>query len=195
MINRLTKYRIYDDVQLVSLLVEGDRDAFDEIYERYWKRLYNDTYKRLKSMEKIEEIVQDVFSNLWTSRGKRNIQNIYPYLLTAVRYQVFMLYKKGKATPEFEEPLEHMVLSSLQADSLFNEKEIKGCIGLWMTMQPDKRRAIFQMKYMDEKSTREISTMLGISQKTVQNQLITSFSSLRDFLKKAMIILTLYPLK
>ena len=98
MIRRLAKYRSFDDTYLVFLLMEGDRRAFDEIYERYWKRLYNDTYKRLKSIEKIEEIVQDVFSNLWTSRGKRNIQNIYPYLLTAVRYQVFMLYKKGKAT-------------------------------------------------------------------------------------------------
>jgi len=195
MIRRLPKYRTYDDAYLVFLMMESDRRAFDEIYERYWKRLYNDTYKRLKSIEKIEEIVQDVFSNLWTSRGKRNIQTIYPYLLTAVRYQVFMLYKKGKATPEFEEPLEHMILSSLQADSLFAEKELKGCIRVWMTMQPDKRRAIFQMKYVDEKSTREISEILGISQKTVQNQLLTSFSSLREFLGKAMIILSVCPVR
>jgi len=193
MISKITQYRSYEDVQLVTLLVEGDRLAFDEVYERYWKRLYNDTYKRLKSIEMIEEIVQDVFSNLWSSRGKRNIQNIYPYLLTSVRYQVFMLYRKGKATPEFEEPLEHMVLSTLQADSLFNEKELKGCIAIWMALQPDKRRAVFQMKYVDEKSTREISEILGISQKTVQNQLLTSFSSLRDFLSKAMIILTVWP--
>jgi len=193
MISKITQYRSYEDVQLVTLLMEGDRLAFDEVYERYWKKLYNDTYKRLKSIEMIEEIVQDVFSNLWSSRGKRNIQNIYPYLLTSVRYQVFMLYRKGKATPEFEEPLEHMILSSLQADSLFNEKELRGCISVWMALQPDKRRAVFQMKYVDEKSTREISEILGISQKTVQNQLLTSFSSLRDFLSKVMIMLTILP--
>jgi RNA polymerase sigma factor (sigma-70 family) len=194
MISKITGYRSLEDYQLVSLIMEGDRLAFDEVYERYWKRLYNDTYKRLKSIEMIEEIVQDVFSNLWSSRGKRNIQNIYPYLLTSVRYQVFMLYKKGKSVPEFEEPLEHMVLSTLQADSLFNEKELKGCIAVWMALQPDKRRTVFQMKYMDEKTTREISEILGISQKTVQNQLLTSFSSLRDFLSKAMIILSVCPL-
>jgi RNA polymerase sigma factor (sigma-70 family) len=84
-----------------------------------------------------------------------------------------------------------MMLSTLQADSLFAAKELKGCIQVWMTMQPDKRRAIFQMKYVDEKTTREISEILGISQKTVQNQLLTSFSSLREFLSKAMIILIL----
>jgi RNA polymerase sigma factor (sigma-70 family) len=194
MISKISSYRSLEDSKLVSLIMEGDRLAFDEVYERYWKRLYNDTYKRLKSIEMIEEIVQDVFSNLWSSRGKRNIQNIYPYLLTSVRYQVFMLYKKGKSTPVFEEPLEHMVLATLQADSLFNEKELKGCVSMWMALQPDKRRAVFQMKYIDEKTTREISETLGISQKTVQNQLLTSFSSLRDFLSKVMIILSVCPL-
>jgi RNA polymerase sigma factor (sigma-70 family) len=194
MISKISSYRSLEDSKLVSLIMEGDRLAFDEVYERYWKRLYNDTYKRLKSIVMIEEIVQDVFSNLWSSRGKRNIQNIYPYLLTSVRYQVFMLYKKGKSTPVFEEPLEHMVLATLQADSLFNEKELKGCVSMWMALQPDKRRAVFQMKYIDEKTTREISETLGISQKTVQNQLLTSFSSLRDFLSKVMIILSVCPL-
>lgn len=191
MIRKIINYRSFADSQLVSLIQEGDRLAFDEVYERYWKRLYSDTFKRLNSIELIEEIVQDVFSNLWSTRASRKIQNVYPYLLTAVRYQVFMLYKKGKTTPIFEAPLEHMVLSSLQTDSLFNEKELRGCIAIWMAMQPEKRRAIFQMKYMNEQSTREISEILGISQKTVQNQLLTSFASLRDFLGKIMILMSL----
>lgn len=191
MIRKITNYRSYADSQLVSLIQEGDRLAFDEVYERYWKRLYNDTFKRLKSIEMIEEIVQDVFSNLWSTRASRKIQNIYPYLLTAVRYQVFILYKKGKSTPVFETPLEHMALSTLQTDSLFNEKELRGCIAIWMVMQPEKRRVIFQMKYINDQSTKEISEILGISQKTVQNQLLTSFASLRDFLGKMMILLSL----
>lgn len=191
MIRKITNYRSYNDSQLVSLIREGDRMAFDEVYERYWKKLYNDTFKRLKSIEMIEEIVQDVFSNLWSTRASRKIQNVYPYLLTAVRYQVFMLYKKGRNMPIFEAPLEHMALSSLQTDSLFNEKELRGCIAIWMVMQPEKRRVIFQMKYMNDQSTKEISEILGISQKTVQNQLLTSFASLRDFLSKMMILLSL----
>lgn len=191
MIRKIINYRSYNDAQLVSLIREGDRLAFDEVYERYWKRLYNDTFKRLKSIDLIEEIVQDVFSNLWATRASRKIQNVYPYLLTAVRYQVFMVYKKGKTMPVFEAPLEHMALSSLQTDSLFNEKELKGCIAIWMALQPEKRRVIFEMKYINDQSTREISEVLGISQKTVQNQLLTSFASLREFLGKLMILMTL----
>jgi DNA-directed RNA polymerase specialized sigma24 family protein len=61
---------------VVSLMMEGDRRTFDEIYKQYWKRLYNDSYKRLKSLEKIEEIIQDVFSNLWTSGEKETFQHL-----------------------------------------------------------------------------------------------------------------------
>lgn len=191
MIVKLAKYHSYTDPELVSYLQEGDKEAFDEIYERYWKKLYNETYRRLKHIELIEEIVQDVFAELWSKRAVRKIDNLYPYLLTCVRYQVFMLYKKGKSSPEFEVPLEHIALSDLQADSLFNEKELKGCIALWMTLQPQKRGEIFRMKYMEDLTTKEISELLGISQKTVQNQLLTSFSNLRDFLNKIMVLLSL----
>ena len=182
-------YRSYSDTELTLHLKEGEKVAFDEIYERYWKKLYNDTYKRLRRVEQVEEIVQDVFTDLWAKRTTKNIENLYGYLLTAVRYQVFMLYKKGKTSPIFEEPLEYIALDSLQADSLLNVKELKGCISLWLSMQPEKRGEIFRLKYMEDLTTREISEILGISQKTVQNQLITSFTSLREFLSKLMILL------
>lgn len=182
-------YNSYSDTELTSYLKEGDRAAFEEIYERYWKKLYNETFKRLRNMELVEEVVQDVFSDLWTKKEKKSIESIYPYLLGAIRYQVYMLYKKGKTTPHFEAPLDHLLLSSLQADSLFKEKELKWCIAVWLAIQPIKRAEIFRMKYMDDRSTKEISEAINLSQKTVQNQLLHAFSDLRIFLNRIMAFL------
>jgi RNA polymerase sigma factor (sigma-70 family) len=189
----LVKHRTYaswSDAQLLASMTAGDKAAFDEIYERYWKKLYNESFKRLRSMEQVEELVQSVFVDLWTKKERKNIQNIYAYLVTAVRYQVYMLYKKGQTLPQFEEPLEHMAVSYSSADSLLNEKEIRSYIAIWLAMQPEKRGEIFRMKFMDERTTKEISEKLGISQKTVQNQIITSHTSLRQFLEKIMVMLT-----
>ena len=179
-------YHAYSDAELTAYLTAGDRAAFEEIYERYWKKLYNETFKRLRNMELVEEIVQDVFSDLWMKKEKKKIENIYAYLIGAVRYQVYIRYKKGEAVPHFEVPLDHLLLSSLQADSLFKEKELKWCISVWLAMQPVKRAEIFKMKYIDDRSTKEISELLNISQKTVQNQLLHSFSDLRTFLNRIM---------
>lgn len=191
MLSKQAAYRSFEDEELVNRMMIGDKLAFDEIYNRYWKKLYDDTYKRLKRAEQVEEIIQDVFADLWVKRAGKEIIKLYPYLLMSVRYHVFAIYRKGKTAPQFEEPLENMAFSSLQADSLLNEKELKGCIAIWLSMQPLKRGEIFRMKYVDEMSTREISELLGIAQKTVQNQLLTAFASLREFVTKMMMIFCL----
>jgi len=190
----LVKHSVYtswSDTQLIASMTAGDKAAFDEIYERYWKKLYNESFKRLRSIEQVEELVQSVFVDLWTKTERKNVQNIYAYLVTAVRYQVYMLYKKGQTLPQFEEPLEHMAVSYSSADSLLNEKEIRSYIAIWLALQPEKRGEIFRMKFMDERTTKEISEKLGISQKTVQNQVITSHTNLREFLQKIMVMLTI----
>lgn len=183
-------YSSWNDAQLVASMTAGDKAAFDEIYERYWKKLYNESYKRLRSMEQVEELVQSVFVDLWSKKERKNIANIYAYLITAVRYQVFILYKKGQTLPQFEEPLDDMAHSCSEADSLLNEKEIRNYIAVWLAMQPEKRGEIFRMKFMEEMTTREISEKLGVSQKTVQNQILTSHASLKQFLERLMVMMS-----
>jgi len=189
MSSRISTYRTMTDTELYALLKDSDKTAFDQIYIRYWKKLFDDSFKRIRSAEVIEEIIQDVFADLWVKREAKEIINLYPYLLTCVRYKIFALYRKGKTTPAFEEAAEGIALSSLQADSLLHEKELKGCIALWLGLQPAKRGEIFRLRYIEELSTREISIMLNITQKTVQNQLITANGNLKKFLEKMMVIL------
>ena len=183
-------YSSWNDAQLVASMIAGDKAAFDEIYERYWTKLFNESFKRLKNMEQVEELVQSVFMDLWLKKEKKKIENIYGYLIIAVRYQVYILYRKCLTLPEFEEPLEHMALSSLEADTLFNEKEIRNYIAVWLAMQPEKRGEIFRMKFMEEMTTRQISEKLGVSQKTVQNQVLISHASLKQFLERLMVLMS-----
>ena len=99
-------YLTSTDEELTIALKGGIKAAFDQIYERHWKKLLNETHKRLRDMEQSEEIVQDVFIDLWRKRAQKDIQSLYPYLLTSVRNHVYMLYRKEKSLPFFEQPLE-----------------------------------------------------------------------------------------
>lgn len=184
-------YSSWNDAQLVASMTAGDKAAFDEIYERYWKKLYNESYKRLKSVQQVEELIQSVFADLWLKKERKNIVNIYAYLIIAVRYQVYILYKRGQTLPQFEEPLEEMARSCTEADSLINEKEIRNYIEVWLATQPEKRREVFRMKFMEEMTTKEISEKLGVSQKTVQNQVLTNHASLRQFLERLMVLMSI----
>ena len=181
------------DKQLLYRLVhDEDERALDQIYKRYWRQLYNQAFKRLKHQELCEEIVQDVFVDLWVNRKKRNIEHLYPYLQTAIRYQVFMMYHKNKKLPYFEQPLEHIISIPPQADSAFFLSELTAAIESWLDLQPEKRREIFRLRYLEELTTKEIADQLCISQKTVQNQLNIAQGSLRAEVSKLLTMTLLF---
>lgn len=179
------------DSDLKAMLMRGSETAFDKIYERYWKKLFNEANKRLNDLELSEEIVQDIFIDLWVKREKKEIDNLYAYLTTAVRYQVYAIYNKRKNLPFFEEPLDHMAFSPDEADSECFQKELIAGINLWLNTQPEKRREIFRLRYLEDMSTKEISETLSISQKTVQNQLNLSQESLRESVSKFTLLILL----
>jgi len=85
----MTALHYLDDQQLVSLIVANNEDAFTEIYNRYWKKLYFLAHKHLKSAETSEEIVQEVFLTLWKKRNSLTIQSLSHYLAAMTRYAVY----------------------------------------------------------------------------------------------------------
>lgn len=180
------------DEELAAMLTSGSEAAFDLIYERYWKKLYNEAFKRINDSADSEEIVQDIFIDLWNKRSDKQIDNLRGYLLGAVRYQVYAVYHRRKNLPAFEEPLDYMAFSSDDADSDYLRDELLSSIRLWLETQPEKRREIFRLRFLEGLSTLEIAEQLDISRKTVQNQLNTSQQSLRESIGRLLTLLILF---
>lgn len=166
------------DEQLFLLIKQHNRAAFDELYNRYWLTLFNKAYKRLRDKEACSDILQDIFADLWNKREVREVENIAAYLNAAVKNKIYTLLAQGRTGNYFVQPFENMV-TTVAADSNFNQKEINHLLQLWMQTLPEKRREIFRLKYYEGASTRQISEHLNISQKTVQNQLLLAFHDLR----------------
>lgn len=169
----------HTDTELLDLLAQNDRDAFDALYDRYWELLYYAAYRRLKDKEQCKDIIQDVFVDLWCRRGQVTISNIKAYLLTAVRFQIYKLIAKEKAGPAFFELYETLASSTSGAEGTLIEKELMVHVKAWIDELPEKKRQIFLLHTQHDKSTKEIATELSLSQKTVQNQLGTTIYRLR----------------
>ena len=59
-------FQQYADDVLLNLLIEGNREAFDVIYLRYWEQLYFYLVKAIKDTKEAEDILQAVFVSLWS---------------------------------------------------------------------------------------------------------------------------------
>lgn len=173
------QFSTYSDDALLRLLHEGDTPAFTEIYRKYWESLFRSAYKRLKDKELCKDIVQNIFTDLWNRREEVEIKDLAAYLHTATRFQVYKQLAKQPLQSEFFQAFEEVLSSAFQSDESLLEKELLRLVELWISALPEKRRMIFLMHYYEDLSTHEISVRLGISRKTVQNQLNTASTYIR----------------
>lgn len=173
-------YVSYSDEDLLHLLRQGDRDAFNAIYERYWQTMYQSASRMLNLSVQAEDIVQDVFISLWVKRGEYHIENLPAYLRKAVKSRVLNYIVRDQGKASFFEPFESILQVSFQAEELIREKELLELVAAYVISLPAKRREIFLLHYSKQLNTAEIAEALRISQKTVQNQLNTAIQGLRS---------------
>ncbi len=175
----VAEFDFEDDLFLFALLKQGDGGAFENIYKKYWPNLFKSAYKRLPDKNRCQDIVQNVFTDLWNRKGQLDIRNLQAYLHTAVRFQVLKAIARSNAQTAFTEVFDTTIASSLQADEILLNKEAKQLIEQFIAALPERRRNIFLMHYMEELTTAHIAATLNLSQKTVQNQLATAAQALR----------------
>ncbi len=86
------------DLQLLNLVTQDNRLAFNELFDRYWKSLLSTAMKVLNDEPAAEDVVQELFIDLWNRRNKLQITNLKGYLHTAIRFQTAKLISRTKFT-------------------------------------------------------------------------------------------------
>lgn len=162
---------ITEDFLLLQKVKDGSKTAFNLLFEKYWQKAYSDAYKRLKHEEDAKDIVQEIFAKIWVNRQTQNIDNFPAYLHVAIRNNVIKLLSKQKAIHPFFDRLANIPQKNSEADSGLLWKEFLQSYEALLQKMPAKRQEIFRLRYHDRRTTRDISLQMGISRKTVQNQL------------------------
>lgn len=179
------------DTELLLRLGNGDRHAFDILYNRYWKQVFNAAYKRLGDREQAQDIAQDVFIQLWTRASKAPIDNLSGYLMVATRNGVFKKMEKEAKYSALPESV-HQMESATGADSGVLHQEFLIAFQALIETLPPQQRMIFKMRFEEELNSQQIAEKLEISVKTVRNQLGKALATLRSSLLLIHVLLFLY---
>lgn len=192
----MNKLKAYSDNCLLDFLRKGDLNAFEEIYRRYWRQLYSISYKRTQSIEISEELVQDIFTSLWEKRQLIHVENLSAYLFTATKYKIINHFHREMSKRFF---LESTAVSSERVDNSTEEMVLLDDLNQALTQEieklPAKRKMIFKLYRQQNLSMKQVASQMGVSEKTVENQLNKAFKmlrlSLRHFLSLGPVLLGL----
>ncbi|MCL4547738.1 MAG: RNA polymerase sigma-70 factor [Bacteroidetes bacterium] len=167
---------------LLESVKKDERTAFKELYRRYWSKLYIYAYNVLKDKNTCEDIIQEVFTDLWLRRKNLQIENLSAFLYKAVKFQIFKQFRQKKLIERHTEQFEDFI-SEHRVEESVEYKELNKRIENLTAQLPEQRRIIFRMSRNEELSNKEIAKKLNLSVQTVKNQISHALKSIRDSFK------------
>ncbi len=175
-----------DERSLVLRLIDGDEDAFCELYASYKNRLIYFAMRFLKSREYAEDVFQDAFTVIW--QGRRFINpdiSFSSYLYTIVRNRVLNQLRDLDNQDKLKEQiLAQAVDYTEDTKHRIMADDLRHLIACAMQQLTVRQREVFRMSREEQMSHQEIADALGISINTVQEHISTSLRVLRVYLEK-----------
>lgn len=171
------------EYEIIENLKEGDKKALTLIYNAYWKPLFLSSYNLLKDKELCEEIIQDVFIDLWNNREKIKIKiSLISYLYACTRYKVFAQFRKQKVIRvELYEDLQKRFQYATPETKIMH-KELVNQIDVIVETLPKKCKNVYKLSRYQQLSHKEIAEKLNISTKTVENHIGFALRALKSSL-------------
>lgn len=171
-----------------------NRTDFEALFNVHYSRLCAYAYNFLKEQEGSEEVTQEVFFKLWINRHNIRIESsMESYLYRAVRNASLNLIKHISIREKYKEYNQQEIEYSehLESDPV-NASELELKIRNSIDRLPEQRRKIFILSRYEQLKYKEIAAKLGISVKTVENQMGKALQFLRKELAEYLPLLALF---
>ena len=173
------------DPEIYGRIKSGDRTAFEAFFKAHYSHLCAYANKYVQNNDAAEEIVQDLFVNFWQKKEELMITSSLPsYFFRAVHNSCLNYIKQRTVHRKHEEIIlqetkDNIYHEPFEPDDHPMEQTIRAAID----KLPPERRKIFIMNRFNELSYKEIAGKLGLSVKTVENQIGKALKFLREELK------------
>ena len=174
--------------------IPGKEAAFKALFTEHYKRMYSYACIILKDETEAEEIVQNVFVRLWEKQSSIQIEtSLKAYLYRMVHNDCMNHIKHQAVVLKFQkEKMYAMKNESDNAEEKVTSTQLNEKLSNALSELPEQCRTIFQLSRFEDLKYREIAGQLGISEKTVENQMGKALRLLRmklvDFLPLIIIL-------
>jgi len=171
----------YTDKELIRLLDDDSERAIVLIFEAYYSYICKAVYRIIPHAALVEDLAQEVFLELWRKRSQLRITTSLKAYLRRAAVNKSLNYirdERVKLTDEARAP----EIQAKRAGALerMEAQELQAVIDQAVDSLPDRCRIIFVLSRFEDMAYKEIAEQLGISAKTVENQISKALRHLRE---------------
>ena len=173
------------DRELMQRLAQGDQSAMQNIFRAYFRHIYLTTFRFVKQKEISEDLSQEVFLKLWKKRKTIRINQTIKGYLTTMAYHEAMGYLRKQS----HHTTDLTLASNRGGDDgweAVKKNDLEEKIKRTVNGLAPRCKSVFVLSRFEGKSYREIAEIMGISVKTVENQMSKALQILRSELSEYM---------
>ena len=171
---------------IIQKMVEGDENAFKYFFDTYYDDLCNFVNGYLRDETLSEDIVQSIFIYLWEHRDSLPTNSsIKAYLYSATKNKSLNHLRnlKNRHRIEGEFFTKPEIFSDEKADSYLEFEELKTILSNAVEVLPMQCKTIYQLSRDEGLTHREIAERMGITIKTVENQMTIAIRKIKEYLQ------------
>lgn len=170
---------------VVARVRAGDEAAFEALFRAQYSALCDFATRYVKDEARAEELVQDLFADLWARRRNWHVRDsVRAYLFAAVRNRALNVRKRQAMESDWEQDEAIADVRALhgapeQADEAFERADIRSRLDSALASLPERCRLVMHLRWHEQMPYAEIASVMGISVKGVENQLARGLAALR----------------
>ncbi|SDG13864.1 RNA polymerase sigma factor [Chitinophaga filiformis] len=176
----------YIDQELLQLVADGDRQAYQYLFETYWNQVFGACLHLTKSPEQAKDLTQDIFLKIWDHRQKLPaVRNFDSYLYTIARNLVRDQLRTTIFRESNREFLQHYFSTKgISPQEILEEKQLSEKMKAAIGSLPPKLQQVFTLSQLEGLSHKEIAGRLKISPLSSKTYMVRALLILRKSLMK-----------
>ena len=184
------------DQKLVVLLKRDDLKSYEALFHRYYDLFLTFTKRVVREHAAAEDIVQEVFMQLWLGRDRLDEhRSLYNLLFTMTKHRIYDHFRRRYNLEALRRPLSEFDAVSDEAESPesgLEAEQLRQTIARTVAAMPPQRRTIFALSRQENLSRQEIARRLGVSVRTVDKHLELALREIRLRIKDFQWVLLLF---
>ncbi|MGG7663291.1 RNA polymerase sigma factor [Dyadobacter sp. BHUBP1] len=182
----MQKYSHLPEEELLSLLTNGDRLAFKQLYIHHYRSIFSYALRFTKSAELAEDITQDTFLKIWESREMlAGVRYFKGYLYAICRNMTLnLLARASREANIMDQIIQGAQHFHSDSEAQLEQQEYEKLLHEAIEQLPPQRRIIFRLCKIDGKSYEEVAAQMGITTGTVNDHIVKGTRSVKDYLRR-----------